>query len=91
MVLGNGLVANGFEIYKENDNVIIFASGVSNSGEKRKKEFKRELTLLKNIKIDNEVLIYFSTCSIFDKTLKNSLYVLHKKEIENYISNNIKN
>lgn len=46
---------------------------------------------MKTLKINNEVLVYFSTCSIFDQSLKNTPYVLHKKEMENYISNNIKN
>lgn len=91
MVIGNGLVAKGFKVYEKNKNVIIFASGVSNSTEKRKKEFEREFTLIKNLKVDNEILVYFSTCSIFDQTLKNSPYVLHKMKIENYISNNFKN
>ena len=91
MVIGNGLVAKGFKVYEKNENVIIFASGVSNSTEKRKKEFEREFSLLKTLKINNEVLVYFSTCSIFDQSLKNTPYVLHKKEMENYITNNLKN
>jgi nucleoside-diphosphate-sugar epimerase len=91
MIIGNGLVAKGFAVYQKKENVIIFASGVSNSKEQRKKEFEREFNLLKNLKVDNETLVYFSTCSIFDETIKNTPYVLHKKEIENYISKKFKN
>lgn len=91
MVVGNGLVAKGFECYEKNDNVVIFASGVSNSTEFRKREFEREFRLLKNLSINKQVLVYFSSCSIYDKTLQDTPYVLHKKEIENYISNKFEN
>jgi nucleoside-diphosphate-sugar epimerase len=35
----------------------------------------------------NDIFVYFSTCSIYDPTLKNSLYVKHKLKIENIIKN----
>jgi len=87
MIIGNGLLANAF---KQNDNskIIFFASGVSNSSENRKEEFERErillyMTLKKN---RDKKFIYFSTCSVYDESLSCSQYVLHKKEMENLVS-----
>jgi nucleoside-diphosphate-sugar epimerase len=84
MVIGNGLIASSF---KKNDDpkYIFFASGVSNSSENNYLNFKRERDLLLETihKIDNRVLIYFSSVSIY--TL-NSDYVSHKKEMENLIT-----
>ena len=45
MVIGNGLVASAFSKYKNDDDVIIFASGVSNSSTNKKEEFEREINL----------------------------------------------
>jgi nucleoside-diphosphate-sugar epimerase len=83
MVVGNGLLAGAFAAYAENPDIVIFASGVSNSGEKAPAEFERERTLLMGT-LDkcNKLLIYFSTCSIFDSSLKSSLYIKHKIEME---------
>ena len=33
MVVGNGMLAQYFDSYKDNDEVVIFCSGVSNSNE----------------------------------------------------------
>jgi nucleoside-diphosphate-sugar epimerase len=93
MLIGNGLIAKGFEAYINNDNFLLFASGVSNSKEININEFDRELNLIK-FYINNEKtkkFIYFSTCSIYDTGLKNSLYICHKLSIEKYISDNCKN
>lgn len=86
MIIGNGLIANSLKNIDSED-IIFFASGVSNSLETRKSEFEREFTLLKNTLESNRgnKLIYFSTLSINDQSKQNSHYVLHKKEIENYI------
>lgn len=85
MVLGNGLIANSLLSYKDNNDIIIFASGVSNSNEIDQYEFNREVKLLEELKIDNRKLVYFSTCSIFDESLKDSPYVNHKINMENII------
>ena len=47
MIIGNGLIAN---LFRENDreNVVFFASGVSNSLETEKSAFLREENLLRN-------------------------------------------
>ena len=46
MVVGSGLLANTFESYRDNEDVIIFASGVSNSGCVDPEQFKRESNLV---------------------------------------------
>lgn len=90
MIIGNGIIANAVRSYDRED-FIFFASGVSNSLETRASEFEREFSLLKKVYEDNreKKLIYFSTLSIHDQSKQNSPYVIHKKQIENYIENNI--
>lgn len=87
MIVGNGMIAKRFKDYELNDNIIIFASGISNSANKLHSEFEREANLLNTtIKNNsNKRIIYFSTCSIYDPSLENSLYVRHKKNIESLI------
>lgn len=90
MVIGNGLIANTFKNYNDNDSIIIFASGVSNSKETNDVEFNREFEMLKNKLIfkKSKKIIYFSTCSVLDKNLNESKYVKHKKNIEEFIKLN---
>ena len=89
MILGNGLIANVFTSFKNENQFILFASGVSNSKEFRIEEFDREKKLLSNTikKHPNKTLIYFSTCAFYDKYFSESLYLNHKKDIELWISN----
>lgn len=86
MVIGNGAIA---KIFKDlnNDNYIIFASGVSNSQEKNYEEFKREENLLKEVlkKNPDKIIVYFSTVSIYTKKTK---YTQHKIRIENILKKN---
>lgn len=92
MIIGSGLIANSLKNIDSKD-CLFFASGVSNSLETRSSEFEREFTLLKNALENNRnsKLIYFSTLSINDQSKQDSHYVLHKKEIENYIQENSDN
>lgn len=92
MIIGNGLIANSLKNIDSED-LVFFASGVSNSLENRSSEFERELSLLKATLENNRTakFIYFSTLSINDQSKQDSLYVLHKKEIENYIKNYAEN
>ena len=47
MIVGNGLIAKSFlKKYGKDNNIIIFASGVSNSKETNPDNFKREEDLL---------------------------------------------
>jgi UDP-2-acetamido-2,6-beta-L-arabino-hexul-4-ose reductase len=88
MVEGSGLLANTFRSFKDNSDVIIFASGVSNSGCIDSVQFKRELDLVSKYKTSKKLFVYFSTSSIEDPFLKGSLYIKHKLEIEFYIKAN---
>jgi nucleoside-diphosphate-sugar epimerase len=92
MVIGKGLIGQKFVSYKNNEEIIIFASGVSNSKNTDEYDYKREINLLKEIikENSNKTLIYFSTCSIYDESENKSTYVIHKKEIEDYIQKNHK-
>ena len=90
MVVGNGLLANTFTPFKDNEDVIIFASGVSNSGCVDPVQFKRELNLVAKYKASEKLFVYFGTSSIEDPFLKGSLYIKHKLEIEFYIKANFK-
>ena len=87
MIIGNGLIAKSFINFKNQDDKIIFASGVSNSLEENSLEYQREIDLLKNIlkNYKNKKIIYFSTTSIFN--IK-SRYTEHKMEIEKFIIEN---
>lgn len=88
MIIWNGLIAQAFHEYSESLEVCIFASGVSNSQEKKDEAFLREITLLQEVlwKIEqNTLFIYISTSSIDDPAMKDSLYVKHKKNAEKII------
>jgi nucleoside-diphosphate-sugar epimerase len=89
MVVGNGLIATAFLNYSEILDVVIFASGVSNSNETRHDAFAREYNLLTDwcLKVNEELLVYFSTCSIEDKEQINSPYVNHKLNMESIVKN----
>lgn len=86
MIIGNGLLANAFRRY-DNDDTIVFASGVSNSSEKRISEYEREFHLLKSMD-KTKKLIYFSTISVGDESLKDTSYIIFKKHIETIIKKN---
>ena len=48
MIIGNGFLAKAFKKkFSKEKKIVIFASGVSNSKEKDKKRFRREIKLLK--------------------------------------------
>lgn len=87
MIIGNGIMANALKYFDKED-VVFFASGVSNSLEKKASEFERETLLLKSVINQNQdkKFIYFSTCSMYDPTKTESPYVIHKIKIEKLIS-----
>lgn len=59
MIIGTGLIANSLKEIDSED-VIFFASGVSNSLETRQSEFEREYNLLKNTFENNkEINLFF--------------------------------
>ena len=83
MIIGNGMLANAVRFY-DKDEVIFFASGVSNSLEKDPSAFEREIRLLHSCIEENphKKLIYFSTCSVYDPSKAESPYVKHKLNAE---------
>ena len=88
MVIGNGLIAGQFKKYINNDEIIIFASGVSNSKETNPELFDQEYNLIKNYTSKKGLFVYFSTCSIYDSSLIDSNYVKHKLKVEEFIESN---
>jgi nucleoside-diphosphate-sugar epimerase len=92
MVIGNGLVAKRFESYNWNNDFLVFASGVSNSKTKNPEAYNREMKLLDESvrKYNTTPFVYFSTCSIYDPQEKESAYVHHKLNIEDFIQTRAK-
>jgi len=87
MIIGNGMIARAFSSYAESKGLTIFASGVSNSKEASPDDYDRERNLLQN-NLNRDVdhtLVYFSTCSIDDPTMRETGYVNHKLEMESLI------
>jgi nucleoside-diphosphate-sugar epimerase len=89
MVTGNGLIAKNFSRFAHDASRLVFASGVSNSANNDEAEFKRESDLLLQEmgKYPEATVIYFSTCSVYDPSLQQSPYVLHKLKMEDLIKN----
>ncbi len=88
MVVGNGLVASAFAEFAQDDDYVIFASGVSNSQEKDPAAYQREFDLLKAHLSSGACFVYFSTCSIADQSRAHSHYIQHKIEVEQFIAEN---
>ncbi len=86
MIIGTGLLATTFnDLYESNQNVCVFASGVSDSQCLDMQQFEREKYLLSDMLSkhpDVTNFVYFSTCSIADNSLKKSRYVKHKLAME---------
>ncbi|HMG67429.1 MAG TPA: NAD(P)-dependent oxidoreductase [Chitinophagaceae bacterium] len=91
MLVGNGLIAKKFRGYVDDDQFLIFASGVSNSKNTLQTEFEREFELLKQCSTANneKVFVYFSTCSVNDPVECRSEYVRHKQNVEDFIRSNM--
>ena len=83
MIVGNGSIAR---VLTDRDDLVFFASGVSNSSCIDEKEYEREFDLLKTIPIDQHI-VYFSNLGIY---YKKDRYTQHKINVEEYIRNNYK-
>ncbi len=90
MVIGKGLLAKRFESYQHNERFLIFASGVSNSKTKNPDVYNRETALLQECihQHPDKIIVYFSTCSLYDPDEQQSAYVQHKLHIEEWIRQN---
>jgi nucleoside-diphosphate-sugar epimerase len=78
MIIGTGDIA---KVLKDRDDLVYFASGVSNSLETRESEFRREKDLLFDQDHDKRI-VYFSSLSVF---YKDSPYTRHKLKMERYV------
>ena len=85
MIIGNGLMANAMRSI-DNDSVLFFCSGVSDSTKSDKNDFNKEIELYKSVP-KNRKIIYFSTISVCDQNDKRP-YVNHKREMEALIKEN---
>lgn len=87
MVIGKGTMAQAFSDFTDNNDFLIFASGVSNSKETNQEAFTREMTLLQeSLKLYPHLhMVYFSTCSVYDSEEQHSAYVQHKLAAEKFI------
>lgn len=93
MIVGNGLLASAFSKFKESNDIIIFASGVSDSTCIDYSAFKREENLIRRTieTHSDKKFVYFSTTSIESSDELPRLYVKHKIAMENLIKNNSDN
>jgi nucleoside-diphosphate-sugar epimerase len=82
-IVGNGDIAS---VLPNQDRLLFFASGVSNSQETKESEYRRELDLLMSQvgadKDGGRRLVYFSSLSIF---YKESRYTEHKRLMEDAV------
>ncbi|MBC3786326.1 NAD-dependent epimerase/dehydratase family protein [Spirosoma utsteinense] len=88
MVVGNGMIARRFVDFVDRDDVVIFASGVSNSKEIKPEPFARERKLVEETlqQTAGRLFVYFSTASVEDPTEQGSAYVTHKLALEQLIA-----
>lgn len=84
MIIGHGDIAS---VLTDKKGWIFFASGVSNSGETRESEYKREEDLLMK-QNKNKHIVYFGSLCIFYNP--HSRYSKHKKHMEELVRTNFK-
>jgi nucleoside-diphosphate-sugar epimerase len=87
MVIGRGLIARTFEKYENNDEFLIFASGVSHSKSCTPDDFKRERgLLLSGLRgLGSKKVVYFSTTSLYDPDMRDTPYIRHKLNMEDLL------
>jgi hypothetical protein len=81
MIIGNGNIA---KVLPNRDDLVFFASGVSDSSCKDENEYKREWDLLSTVPFDKHI-VYFSNLGIY---YKQDRYTQHKIDIEEHIRTN---
>ena len=88
MIVGNGQLARIFKNDAELPNdVVIFASGVSNSNCTDPNEFVKEEELLQKIseELNGKSIVYFSSCALSDIKYLDIPYYAHKLHMESII------
>lgn len=88
MLVGHGMMARTFWAFRDRPDVVIFASGVSNSLETDPRAFERERRLLQRIRAEHTgaLLVYFGTCSVDDPDRWDTQYVRHKLHMESLLA-----
>lgn len=87
MILGSGLLARSFATFRDDDEVVILASGVSNSLETDTAAFDRERRLLlEQLARGPRRLVYFGSCGVASPPECLTPYMLHKREMESIVS-----
>lgn len=85
MIVGTGLIARAFQSFADDQNNIIFASGVSNSGERDPAVFSRERGLLLDFLSETRGrLVYFGSCNVVNPE-QDSPYFEHKRAMERIV------
>jgi nucleoside-diphosphate-sugar epimerase len=86
MIIGNGFIAKGFSSFKDDKKIIIYASGVSSVVGYAEEGSIREEKLLRETIENNPFnkIVYFSTCSVYDKRNIN-VYTNHKIKMEKVV------
>lgn len=89
MIIGHGDIANALKKLPQaqRKNWIYFAAGVSNSGETRESEYRREVKLLLK-QNKKRHLVYFGSLSIFYNP--KTRYAKHKKRMEELVKKHFK-
>lgn len=75
MIIGSGDIA---AVLPYREDLLFFASGVSNSGEVDEQEYLREVRLLSEQPQDAHI-VYFSSLAVFTSDTR---YILHKRSME---------
>lgn len=78
MIVGNGDIAS---VLPNRNNLLFFASGVSNSQENRETEYARETKLLLTQDVKKHIVYFSSLCIFYSDTR----YAHHKREMEQLI------
>src|SRR5260370_4680798 len=82
------MMAKAFSAFEPKTDVVIFASGVSNTMEASPSAFRRERELLRGMRADHPgaLLVYFGTCSVYDPDRRDTPYVRHKLDMESSLA-----
>lgn len=86
MIVGNGMLARAFARYADDGRVVVFASGVSNSGESDDAAFARERGLLDATAAayPRARIVYFSSCGVAAAG-NDTPYMDHKRAMESRV------
>jgi nucleoside-diphosphate-sugar epimerase len=82
-IVGSGLLATAFaQNFQSEEQICVFASGVSNSSEQQPEPFQREARLLGEALARSPQLLYFSSCALANPSTDDTPYFAHKREME---------